>query len=58
MENQSITTGNIAIITENKAAFKQIKLIQELYGFCKEKYGDLKTKKTFTSKIGTHTQNI
>ena len=36
---------NQAIITQNKAAFKQIKLIQELYDLCEEKYGDFKTQK-------------
>ena len=35
-----IATRNIAIITENKAEFGQIKLIQEPYDFCEEKYED------------------
>ena len=41
-----IVTGNIAIVTENEAAFKQIKLIQESYELCEEKYEDLETQKT------------
>ena len=36
----AIATGNIAIIIENKAAFKQVKLIQELYDPCEEKFED------------------
>ena len=41
-----IDTGNIAIITENVAAFKQIKLIQELYELCEEKYENSETQIT------------
>ena len=41
-----IDTGNIAIITENVAAFKQIKLMQELYELCEEKYENLETQET------------
>ena len=41
-----IVTANIAIITVNGAAFKQIKLIQGLYKLCEEKYENLETQKT------------
>ena len=45
--NQTVmATGNIAIITENEVAFKQIKQIQELYDLCEEKYEYSKTQKT------------
>ena len=50
-----IATGNIAIITENDAAFKQIKLIQELYELCEEKYEDSKTQKTKLQNKSTQT---
>ena len=44
VENQTvIATGTIAIITENEAAFKQIKLIQENYDLREEKYENLET---------------
>ena len=47
VENQTvIATWTIAIITENKAAFKQIKLTQENYDLREEKYEDLETQKT------------
>ena len=41
-----IATRNIEIITENEAAFKQIKLIQEPYDLCVEKYEDSIAQKT------------
>ena len=41
-----IATGNIAIITENEAALKQIKLIQELYDLFEDKCEDSIGKKT------------
>ena len=41
MKNQAkIATGNIVIRTENEAAFKQIKLIQELYHLLEDKCED------------------
>ena len=46
-----MSTGNIAIITESEAAFKQMKLIQELYDLCEVKYKDSKKKKNLNSKI-------
>ena len=40
-ENQTvIASRNIVIITENKAVFKQIKLVEESYDLCDEKYED------------------
>ena len=56
IENQTvIATGNIAIITETEAAFKQIKLIQELYDLCEEKYEDSRTQKTKIHNKSTQT---
>ena len=41
MGNQTvIATRNKAIITENEPEFEQIKLIQEPYDSCEEKYED------------------
>ena len=45
-----IATGNIAIITENEAELKQIKLIQELYDLFEDKCEDSRAKK-LNSKI-------
>ena len=56
IENQTvIATGTIAIITENEAAFKQIKLIQENYDLCEEKYENLETQKTKFQNKSTQT---
>ena len=50
-----IATGTIAIITENEAAFKQMKLIQESYDLCEDKYEDLETQKTKFQNKSTQT---
>ena len=56
VENQTvIATGTIAIITENEAAFKQIKLIQENYDLREEKYENLETQKTKFQNKSTQT---
>ena len=56
VENQTVmATGTIAIKTENEAAFKQIKLIQESYDLCEEKYEDLETEKTKFQNKSTQT---
>ena len=40
-ENQTvIATGNITIITEDEAAFRKLKLIQELCDLCEGTYED------------------
>ena len=69
MRNQKvIATGSIARITENEAAFKQIKLIQELYDLFEDKCEDsiaqkelnskIKDSNTYSSKIGTYVQEM
>ena len=51
MKNQAkIATGNIAIITENEAAFKQIKLMQEFYDLLEEKCTSNNCSKKSTKK--------
>ena len=42
MGNQTvIATRNVEIIIQNKAVFKQIKWMQELYDLCEGKYEDV-----------------
>ena len=56
VENRTvIATGTIAIITENEAAFKQIKFIQENYDLREEKYEHLETQKTKFPNKSTQT---
>ena len=46
-----IAKRNLAIMTENEAAFKQIKFIQELYDLCEDKYEHSIAQKKLNSKI-------